>query len=111
MVQSAEARNRNHGRGSGRFWLDWSLLRRILLQGIVNAVPLVIAHIIPDQSAQMLLIQRDDMVQNLAAAASDPSLGNAILPWRLDARRFGLQTCCLQKRDHLSIEFCGPGRR
>ena len=87
MVQSAEARNRNHGRGGGRFWLDWSL-RRILLQGIVNAARWVIAHIILDQSAQMLLIQRDDMVQNLAPAASDPSLGNAILPWRLTLKQY-----------------------
>jgi hypothetical protein len=54
-------RNRNHGCGSGRLCLDWPLLRRILLQGIVNAVLMVVANILSDKSAQLLHVQCDDM--------------------------------------------------
>jgi len=77
MVKPTEARSRNHDRDRGRLWRDWPLLRRIPLQGIVDAVQMVVAHIIADQSAQMLLIQCDNMVQNLSAAGSHQTLRRA----------------------------------
>jgi hypothetical protein len=39
----------------------------------MNAVLLAIAHVVADQGAKVLLIHRDDIVEDLAAAASDPS--------------------------------------
>ena len=66
---------------------------------------MVVAHVITDQSAKVWLAQRDDMVKNLAAATSGPTLRKAILPGRLDACPFGLQTRRLQKRDDISIEL------
>src|SRR6266511_5183565 len=53
----------------------------------------------------MLFVQRDHMVQNLSTTASDPTFGGSILPGRLDAGPFWLQTRRLQKRRDLSIEF------
>jgi hypothetical protein len=38
----------------------------------------VVAHVVPDQPAKMLLIQRDHMVEDLAAATSYPALCCAI---------------------------------
>ena len=83
--------------------LDGSPVRCVLLQGIVNAV-FVIVNVVTDQSVKMLLVQRDDMVQELSPAASDPSFRNSILPRRLYDRPFGLQSSGLQKRDHFLSE-------
>src|SRR5450759_2277826 len=49
-----------------------------------------IVHVIQDQPAKMQLVQRDDMVENLAMAAFHPALRGPILPWRLNTRSLGL---------------------
>lgn len=45
----------------------------------------------------MFFIQDDDMVEDLAAAASHPALCDAILPGRLNTRALRLQTRGRQK--------------
>ena len=45
---------------------------------------MIIANIIAQKSLQMGFIQSDDMVEHIAAAASDPALGNAVLPRAVD---------------------------
>jgi hypothetical protein len=80
MVQTAQARNRNHG--CVRCWLllDGPSVRRVLFQTIVKAVLVMAVHVIADQPTEMFFIQRDDMVKELAPATSHPALCNAILP-------------------------------
>src|SRR5437868_11185526 len=56
----------------------------------------------------MRFVERDHMVQDLPAAASDPAFGDTILPGCLRARSFGLQTRCLQKRYDVGVEFRIP---
>src|ERR1700719_4603749 len=56
----------------------------------------------------MFFIERDDMVQDLPSATSDPALSQAILPWRLRARPLRLQARCLQESHHLRIELAVP---
>src|SRR6185503_19791488 len=53
----------------------------------------------------MSLVQRDDMVENLAAAGSHPALRDPILPRGLNTRALRLQTGHVQKGDHIGIEF------
>jgi hypothetical protein len=65
----------------------------------------VVAHVVPEQPAKMRLVQRDDMVENLPPAASYPALRRAILPGRLDAGSFGLQTRRPQEVDDVLIEL------
>jgi hypothetical protein len=45
----------------------------------------------------MFLIERYHVVQNLAAATSDPTLGYPVLPGRPHTRSFRLQTCRRQR--------------
>jgi hypothetical protein len=78
---------------------------RILLQRIMNAVVMVVAHVIPKQPKQMPFIQRDHMVQHLAAAASDPAFRRAVLPRTLHARSFRRQPGGREKTDHFVIEL------
>jgi hypothetical protein len=43
---------------------------RILFEGVVNPVCMMVVHIIADQPAEMLFIERDHMVQDLPAATA-----------------------------------------
>ena len=68
---------------------------RVLVQGQVRAGFVIIAEIIFEQSAQMVVIENDHMIQALATNVSDHALHVAILPrapWRntnfLDAHSF-----------------------
>ena len=105
MVQATEARTGNHDRVRCRPVIDWASVRRIFLQGVVNAIVVMVVHVIADHSAEMVFVQRDDMVQDLAPNTPDPSFRDPVLPGRLDARPYWFETRGLQKRDHASIEF------
>ena len=69
MVQAAQARNGRQAR-IGWLLLYWPSVWRILAERIVHAISVVILHVLSNQSAEMLLIQGDDMVQDLASAAA-----------------------------------------
>src|ERR1700730_16855946 len=53
----------------------------------------------------MSFVKSNDMVEDLAAAASHRALCDSILPRCLNARALRLQTGCLQEGDHIGIEF------
>ena len=65
---------------------------------------MVVGRIVSDEPPEMFFVQRDDMVKNLAPAASHPALRDPILPGRLDAGSFEFQTRRLQKRDDVVVE-------
>jgi hypothetical protein len=44
------------------------------------------------------------MVEDLTAAAANPSFGGSVLPWRLNARSFWLKSGGLQERNHIDVE-------
>jgi hypothetical protein len=46
----------------------------------VRAVFVIIGQILKTKTAEMALVERDDMVENLAASAADPSFCNPVLP-------------------------------
>lgn len=78
-------------------------------QRIVDAILMKIADVIANQAAKMLLIQRDDVVEDLSAKTANPSLRGCVLPGRLHACSLGLQTGHLQELDHVSTEVAaGP---
>ena len=71
MVEATQAGLRNQRGIRGRLWLDRTSVGRVFAQRVVNAVLLVIANVVADQTAKVLVIHRDDMVEDLAAAASN----------------------------------------
>src|SRR5215467_10823985 len=85
MMQTAQTRNGNQSRLGTRSRFDRAAMRCVLFQRVMNSVLLIIAHVIPDQPAQMLPIQRNHMVEHLAAATPDPAFRDAVLPRRLNA--------------------------
>ena len=62
----------------------------------MNAVLMVIGHVFANEPPQVALTERNDMVEKLSPAASDPPLGDSILPGRLNARALGLQPGAFQ---------------
>ena len=89
---------------SGRLGLDRTSARRVLAQRVMDAVLLVIADVLAEDPAKVFFIHRDDMVEDLAPAASDPSFGGSVLPGRADARPHWFQSGRIQERDDLVIE-------
>ena len=57
-----------------------------------------------DKPTEMLFVQRDDMVENLAAAASHPAFRSPVLPRCLNTRALRPKARCLQKGNHIGIE-------
>src|ERR1035437_9948011 len=70
--------------------------RRLLVQTEVGSVVVIIGNVLGEESLQMALIQRDNAVEQAAAAASDPTLGDTILPRTLNR---GTDRCHLQRAD------------
>ena len=52
----------------------------LLIQSEVRAVVVVIREVIGEESLQMSLVQRNNLVEQFASAASDPTLRDAVLP-------------------------------
>src|SRR5664279_3216957 len=70
--------------------------RRLLVQSEVGSVVVIIGNVLRQKSLQMALIQRDHVVEQVAAAASDPTLGDPILPGTPNR---GTDRCHLQRAD------------
>jgi hypothetical protein len=59
----------------------------------------------PLEPAKVRFMQRNDLIEDLSAATSDPAFRDSVLPRCPDTRPLGFQACRLQKRNHVSIEF------
>jgi hypothetical protein len=72
MVQPAQAWQRSHSGMADCPWLDRTSAGRVFAQRVVDAVLLVIADVLADDAAQVFFIDRNDIVEDLAATASNP---------------------------------------
>ena len=70
----------------------------------MDAVLLVIADVLAEDPAKVFIVHRDDMVEDLAPAASDPPFGGSVLPGGANARPHWFQSGRLQERDDFVIE-------
>ena len=69
-MKTTQSRHRDHL--SRQRWprLDRSSLRRVFVQGIMNAVRVMVGHIVAHESAQMGFIDRNNVIEKLAAATT-----------------------------------------
>ena len=89
MVEAAQTWLRNQRGIGGRLSLDPTSVGCVFAQRVVNAILVGIVHVIADQTAKVLFIHRDGMVEDLAAAASDPSFAVPICQGAGMLVRFG----------------------
>jgi hypothetical protein len=80
MVQAAESRLRNHSAPIDR---ANSASRSLLAQPEVSAVLVVVADVVGQDSPEMALVERNDVVQQITPAALYPSLRSSVLPGTL----------------------------
>src|SRR6516165_2387029 len=59
---------------------DHPEVRRLLLQGIVNAIVVVILEVISKQPTEMGFVQDDHVVQQFPPTTSHPTLRHTVLP-------------------------------
>ena len=105
MMESAQAGVGDYDRIRRRLRLHWAPTRRVLLQRIVSAILVVIAHVITNEPSQVLFVQRDHLVEDLAATTAHPAFRHPVLPRRPNARSFWFQTSRLQKSDDVGVKL------
>ncbi len=85
--------------------LNRTACRRLLLQSDVGSVLMAVSQVIAPEASQVLFIQRNDMIQHLAAATADPALHDSVLPQTSDARANGLETTRLKKPEYIAAKL------
>jgi hypothetical protein len=104
MVKTAEAWQRSQSGVGNWSWLDRTSAGGVFVQGVVNAVLVVIADVLADDATKVFFVHRDDVVEDLAAAAPNPSFGRSVLPWGVNARSFGFQSGGRQEANDVAVE-------
>src|SRR4051812_22871414 len=101
MVEPAQPWQRSHTGIADCHWLDRTSAGCVFSQRVVDAVLLVIADVLADDAPQVFFIDRNNIVEDIAAAASNPPFGGSVLPRRVNARPFCFQSGGLQECDHV----------
>ena len=76
MMKATQPGTGDHSRGRRRLAFHGPSIRRVLIEGIVNPVVVRVVDVITNEPPEMLFVQRDDMIEKLAA----PSPGLRALP-------------------------------
>jgi hypothetical protein len=80
MMQAADAGHSHDVGGPAGPAFDSTERGRLLLQGIVKAIVVVIVEVISNQPPPMGFVQDDDVVQQFPATAPHPALRHTVLP-------------------------------
>ena len=80
MVQTADLWEGDNGACGG--WLFGPRLGAILVQREMRAASVVIVKVGRQHTAQVTLIEDDDVIETFAADRADDALDIGILPWR-----------------------------
>ena len=67
---------------------------------------MVIADVLVHQAFQMAFIESDNVVEQIAAAVADPTLGDTVLPRTAETGSLGPNAEALYRVDHFFIELC-----
>ena len=104
MMQTAKPWHRGNRSSSGRLVYRFPAGGCSLCQCEISAVLVVVADVIIHETLEMLLVQNNHMIEQVAAAAADPALGDAVLPRTPKTGPLGLDAEALDRFDHLRIE-------
>ena len=105
MMQAAEPGHYDDFASSLRVTHCYTTGRCFLRQREMSSIVVIIADVITHKALQMAFIQDDHMVEQIASAVANPSLGNAVLPWTSITRPLGLDAKHLHCVDQFLIEL------
>src|SRR5436305_1612361 len=71
----------------------------------MGTVLVIVGDILPTNSPRMGFVERDHVIEALAADAADPSFRDSVLPWAADRRSFRLYAAGLQQLHYLTGKF------
>ena len=80
MVQTAQSRMRNHLTRRRR--AD-SPTRGLLTQPNMGSVVMIVRDVLGHESSEMTLVQRNDVIEQIATTAADPAFRHPVLPGAL----------------------------
>jgi hypothetical protein len=80
MMNAGDSWHGNNRSFPRRPFLDRSRAWRILFEGIMSSVVVIVSDVITKEPEQMTRAQGNDMVEELPSATADPSLGDTGLP-------------------------------
>ena len=83
VMESTDARRRNHLGFFGWLGLDGTWTRSILVEAVMRAVLVVVPDVVPQQPAQVPFSQHDHVVKHLSATIPYPLFRGSILPGRM----------------------------
>ena len=86
----------------------WTARRCLLLQREMGSIFMVVADVFIHQPFQMPPTYYDHVVEQVSSAATNPSLGDAVLPRTSVAGPFTMDAEALHRADHLLIEVRCP---
>ncbi len=107
MMQAAEPRHGNYLRTDWRSHLNLPASGSFLVQTEMSSIVMIVANVLIHQAFQMVFIDHDHLVEQIAAAAPHEAFGRTVLPRALKTGSFGLNAEALDRRNHLFIEM-GP---
>ena len=71
----------------------------------MGAIRMVIREVVFDETAQVSLVEHEDVIQQIPATASDPAFRHTILPWTCRAYAFGFHAAGCQEIRYLRAEL------
>ena len=71
----------------------------------MRAVVVIVGQILKTEPTEMALVERDDMVDHLAANTTDPSFGNSVLPGAPHTCLCGFNAACPQELEDVAAEL------
>ena len=105
MMQTAEPWHRYNFAMSTGLVRGFAIAGSSLRKREMGPVPVVVANVINHQAFQMLLVQNNHMIEQVAAAVADPALGNAVLPWAQKTGPLWLDAETLYRLNHFFVEL------
>ena len=106
MVQAAESREGLNLAFSLRTNCCRPTCWRVLREPKMSSVLMVVEQVRRHQPFEMPLIQNDHVIQQVASAASHPTLSNTVLPGTAKGRARWLASHVSHGRNHIGAKLC-----
>src|SRR5215469_11519758 len=105
MMKTADARQGQRSARFGRAWLNRPARRCRLLQAEVCSVCVVVGDVFTPKSPEVLIVQRDYVIEHFAANTANPALRHSILPRAPNTGANRFEGTGLQKLHNIAAEL------
>ena len=105
MMKTADASQGQRSARFGRAWLNRPARRCRLFQAEVRSVCVVVGDVFTPESPEVLIVQRDYVIEYFAANTADPALRHSILPGAPNTGANRFEGTGLQKLHNIAAEL------